>query len=288
MSANLMIQKPKVRPPLITLLSLAGMGKTSLAALFPNPIFIRTEDGMESIDEAVRPDAFPLVNTYDNLLDQLRHLIAMSKKPDFKYQTVVIDSVTPFDAMFIEHVIKSDQKAPRTINQALGGYGSGMKAVAGMHQNVRKALQNLNNRGMAVIILAHATVERLDPPDTEGFTIYSMRLAKDSVAPWVDQVDLVGYIKLRAVIVGEENERKKAKSYGDRVIVTQAVASNVSKNRYGIEDEIDLPKGENPLMALIPYYRDGHHLKGKPAPAAAVESEEEEPDDEQLPDPEND
>lgn len=288
MSAHLQISKPAVRPPFVTLLSLAGMGKTSLGAQFPNAIFIRTEDGMESIPEAERPDAFPQVRDADQLFDQLRHLIAMTRKPDFKYQTVVLDSVTPLDAMFVDHVIKNDPKAPRTINQALGGYGAGMKAVAGMHQNVRKALQNLNNRGMAVVILAHATVERLDPPDSEGFTIYGLRLAKESVAPWVDQVDVVAYIKLRAMIQGEEGQKKKAKSYGDRVIVCHAVASNVSKNRYSIEDEIDLPKGENPFMTLIPYYRDGHHLKGRTVQQAAPEPDEDEPEDEQKPDPEND
>lgn len=286
MSAHLQIGKPAVRPPFVTLLSLAGMGKTSLGALFPDPIFIRTEDGMESIPEDERPDAFPQIRDADQLFDQLRHLIALSKKPDFKYKTLVLDSVTPLDAMFVEHVIKNDPKAPRTINQALGGYGAGMKAVAGMHQNVRKALQNLNNRGMGIVILAHATVERLDPPDSEGFTIYGLRLAKESVAPWVDQVDVVAYIKLRAMIQGEEGQKKKAKSYGDRVIVCHAVASNVSKNRYDIEDEIDLPKGSNPFMELIPYYRDGHHLKGQPAKQVA--QDEEEPELEDTPDPEDD
>ena len=287
MSALLTIQKPKVRPPFMTFLSLAGMGKTSLGALFPNPIFMRTEDGMESIPEDSRPDAFPVVQTADQLFEQLRFLVAESKKPDFKYQTLVFDSVTPLDAMFIDHVIKNDPKAPRTINQALGGYGAGMKAVAGMHQQVRKAFQNLNNRGMAIIILAHATVERLDPPDTEGFTIYGLRLAKESVAPWVDQVDLVAYIKLRAMIQGEEGQKKKAKSYGDRVIVCHAVASNVSKNRYDIDDEVDLPKGKNPFMELIPYYKNGHHLKGRPTAQQAQQSDSDDSDDEsaEVPDP---
>ena len=177
MSRLLQIQRPKVRPPFITILSPAGMGKTTLGALFPKPVFMRTEDGMEAIPEDVRPDAFPVVSTYDNLMAQLDHLVANVK--ELGYRTLVVDSITPFDQMFVRHVLENDRNNPRTINQALGGYGAGMKAVASMHQEVRKKMGMLNARGMTIVLLAHSTVERIEPPDSEGYTKYSIRLAKE-------------------------------------------------------------------------------------------------------------
>ena len=55
------IAKPSNRPVIATILGDAGLGKTSLAATFPNPIFIRAEDGLQAIPEESRPDAFPVV-----------------------------------------------------------------------------------------------------------------------------------------------------------------------------------------------------------------------------------
>jgi hypothetical protein len=39
------------RPIIATLFGEGGMGKTTLAAMFPKPVFIRTEDGTASLGE---------------------------------------------------------------------------------------------------------------------------------------------------------------------------------------------------------------------------------------------
>jgi len=43
------ISKPQDRPVIVTLCGDSGMGKTTLAATFPNPIVIRAEDGLQAI-----------------------------------------------------------------------------------------------------------------------------------------------------------------------------------------------------------------------------------------------
>ena len=129
------ISKPQDRSVIVTIIGDSGLGKTSLAATFPKPIFIRAEDGLQAIKSDARPDAFPLLNKVDALWDQLKALVT----EQHDYQTVVIDSVTALERLFTQHVIDSDPKNPRSINQALGGYGAGLAAVATMHQRVRKA-----------------------------------------------------------------------------------------------------------------------------------------------------
>lgn len=247
MSVLSTVAKPQDRPIIVTVCGDSGMGKTSLAATFPNPIVIRGEDGLQSIHADQRPDAFPLLQKVDSLWEQLTALL----QEDHDYKTLVIDSVTALERLFIQHVIDSDPKKPRSINQALGGYGAGLSAVASMHQRVRKACGFLNERkGMHVVFVAHADTEVIELPDQDPYTRYSLRLGKKSMAPYVDDSDIVGFLRLETFTTGD-GERKKAISDGTREIITYATAASVSKNRFGITEPLKVSAGENPFVGIV-------------------------------------
>jgi len=248
MSTLSTIERPKDRSAIITILGDAGLGKTSLAASFPKPIVLRAEDGLQAIPEEQRPDAFPVVESADDVWEQLMALV----REDHDYHTLVVDSVTALERLFIQHVIDSDPKKPRSINQANGGYGAGLAAVASMHQRVRKAAGLLNSRkNMHVVFVAHADTETIELPDQDPYTRYSLRLGRRSVAPYVDDSDLVGFLRLRTYTTGD-GERKKAVSDGTRQLVCYATASNVSKNRFGITEDITVEQGKNPFIGILP------------------------------------
>ena len=248
MSVLSTISKPDDRPAIVTVLGDSGLGKTSLACTFPNPIVIRAEDGLSAIPSEQRPDAFPVIQKVDDVWDQLMALI----KEDHEYKTAIVDSVTALERLFIQHVIDNDPKNPRSINQAMGGYGAGLAAVATMHQRVRKACGMLNERkGMNVVFVAHADTETVELPDQDPYTRYSLRLGKRSVAPYVDDSDVVGFLKLQTFTTGD-GDRKKAMSDGTRLLVCYATASNVSKNRFGIEDDIVFEPNKNPFAGILP------------------------------------
>lgn len=251
------ISKPAGRAAIITLLGDAGLGKTSTAATFPNPIFIRAEDGLQSIPSENMPDAFPVIENVENLWDQLKSLI----REEHDYKTVVIDSVTALESLFSKYILdtynsereRENKKPVDTINSACGGYGAGFNAVGALHGRVRKACGVLNNKkGMHVIFIAHADTETIDLPDQDAYTRYSMRLNKKSQSPYIDESDIVGFLKLKSFTRGEEGRTKKVISNGDRVICTSASASCVSKNRFGIRDDISVQFGVNPFIGYIP------------------------------------
>lgn len=244
------IEKPKNRAVICTFLGDAGLGKTSLAATFPKPLFIRAEDGLQAIPEAQRPDTLPLVTSVDVLQQQLAAVL----NEEHDYKTLVIDSVTALERMFIAHVVASDDKKPKSINQALGGYGAGLAAVANLHQKVRSICGQINQaRNMHIVFVAHADTETIELPDQDAYTRYNLRLGKKSSAPYVDDSDLVGFIKLSTFTKSiESSNRSKAISTGERLLVCYATAANVSKNRYGIESDLTIERGTNPLKALIP------------------------------------
>lgn len=239
---------PDAGPQIITFCGDAGLGKSSLAATFPNPIFIRAEDGVARIPAAFRPKALPVLRTEDQLWEQLKALI----HEEHDYKTVVIDTVSALDRLFVQSILKSDGKA-KSLNQALGGYGAGFSALAARHQQVRNAAEMLRQkRGMNVIFLAHTEVGTMRLPDQEDFSRYSLRMTHDkSLPPYVDDVDAVGFIRQHMVVTGDEGERKKAISDDTRELVMHVTASNVSKNAYGITEPMTVELGVNPLAAFI-------------------------------------
>ena len=125
--------------------------------------------------------------------------------------------------------------------------------MAEYHQRLRKPAAILNERnGMHVVFIAHAETETIEPPDQDQFTRYSLRLGKKSIAHYVDDVDVVGFLRLETFTTGD-GERKKALSDGTRELICHAVASNVSKNRFGITEPLIVRLGENPLVKFIPF-----------------------------------
>jgi hypothetical protein len=240
--------KPVDRAVIVTVCGDAGMGKTSLAAAFPKPIVIRAEDGLQAIPVDKRPDALPLIGSGAQLWEQLTALL----HEDHDYKTLIVDSVTALERLFLADVLKSDPKA-KSINQALGGYGAGTSAVAAMHGRVRKAAGLLNERkGMHIVFIAHADLENMKLPDQDDYMRYSLRLPAKSLPPYVDDVDVVGFLREQTIVTGEDDDRKRARGTGLRELVCHVTPSNVSKNRYGITQPLPAKMGENPLAEHIP------------------------------------
>jgi len=245
MSLKELVTRNKKEVFIGTFVGEAGVGKTTLASTFNKPIFIRAEDGIGQLEV----DSLPTLVSVDDLWEQLKLLI----HENHEYKTVVIDSVTKLDNMFIDYVISNDPKKPKSINTALGGYGAGLSAVASMHSRVRKAAQLLMDKGISVIFIAHADIVNIELPDVDAYMRYDLRLGKKSVPYYVDDVDLVGYIRLQTFTTETDKGKNKAISDGTRELVTYATASNVSKNRFGIKEDIELTEGVNPLKKYIPF-----------------------------------
>lgn len=240
----------KDRPMIATIAGEQGSGKTCLAATFPNPIFIRVEDGLQSVPKRVRPDAFPaLRGDVDLLFAQLDALI----KEDHEYETIVIDTVTSLEQMFIKHVLDNDtsKKKVQNINQACGGYGAGPNAVASLHQKVLAKGEELNHQGMHVLFLAHTDLETMDMPNAEPYTRYSLRMGKKSLPAYLDFVDNVALCSLDArVIPATDDKKSRTVTTGGRIINCVYSLSTVAKNRYNITEEIPFELGKNPFEFL--------------------------------------
>lgn len=249
MDLKSVVIRPTMDAPMITIFGEGGTGKTSLAALFPAPIFIRAEDGFDVFVGKKAPNAFPVLGAGEEIFEQLDALL----EQDHPFKTLVIDSITSLDKKFESDVVRKDNRA-KSINQANGGYGAGFSAVAELHSKVKDRCDRLRKeKGMAVVFLGHVETETIDLPDEPNYSRYSMRIHKKSIGYYTDFVSLVGLLKLQTIV---DQDSGKAKSFGDRIMIVDKRSSSITKNRYGLVDDFDVPEGTNPLLGLIPFFKE--------------------------------
>jgi len=245
MAINLkMLSKPsRERPMILTIFSEAGLGKTTLAAMFPKPVFIRTEDGTTSLQGNDDVALFPLATSVQDVFDAIE---ALATQPH-DYKTVVLDSITQLADMIEREVVAADPKA-KTIVEAAGGFGKAYIVASEKHRMIREWIGALAyEKGMNVVFIGHADVEKVPSPDMDEFSRYTVRMHKKALPHYTDNVDLVGFIRLKTFTV-TKGDKVQAKSTGEREIICFPVASNVSKNRFGISEPLPFTfDGGNPF-----------------------------------------
>lgn len=241
----LKVIRGRVRKPVrVVLYGVEGIGKTTLASLFPNPIFLDTEGSTFRIDVARAP------NPQDEDDPQLRdwtHVegALLDLRGDRQgFETVVIDSADWAERLATVHLLGNK----RSIEDF--GFGKGYVMLAETIGKMLARCDDLVRAGMNVVFVAHSKVVRVSPPDqTDGYDRYELRLHKQ-VAPLLKEwADLVLFANYRTHIIEGEDGRKKAKGGKDRVLFTERTAAFDAKNRFGLKPEIPMT-----IEALAPVF----------------------------------
>lgn len=235
-------------PPRLLVYGTEGIGKSTLAARAPKPIFIQTEDGLGEID----CHKFPLAKSFAEVQSSLAALL--NEEHDF--QSVVVDSLDWLERMIWDAVCQD--YGAKSIEKVDGGYGKGyIYALTPWRQFIDQLSALHHNRCMAVILIAHAKVEKFDDPESSPYDRYSPRLHKHAAAlltEWCDAV-LFASRKFRTQTEDAGFGRKRTiahaigKDGGERVLRTVGGPSCVAKNRYSLDGE--LPLDWNTLLAGI-------------------------------------
>jgi hypothetical protein len=235
-------------PPRLLIYGTEGIGKSTTAAQAPKPIFIPTEDGLDQIE----CDSFPLARRFDEVVASLSSLY--SDKHD--YQTVVVDSLDWLERLIWDDVCR--EYGVKSIEKADGGYAKGYTHALTQWRDVIAGLDALRNeRGMAVILLAHTKVEKFEDPESVAYDRYSPRLHKHAAAlitEWCDGV-LFATRKFRTESEEAGFNRKRSIAValgtdgGERILRTVGGPSCIAKNRYALPAE--LPLSWPALMAAM-------------------------------------
>lgn len=222
-----------VAPRRIMLYGTHGIGKSTWASCAEKPIFIQTEDGLGEIDCS----RFPMTTTFDDALKALSELY--TEKHD--YRTVVIDTLDWLERMIWEDVCK--KRNVESIEDI--GYAKGYQFALVQWRQFLEGLSALrNDRGMTVIMLAHAKIARFENPETESYDRYEPKLHKHAAAvvqEWCDEVMFASYV-VHTMQQDEGFDKKKSKGIGagERIIRTQERPSHLAKNRLNLPDQLPL------------------------------------------------
>ena len=238
----------KARPRRVMLYGTHGIGKSTFGAMAERPIFVPTEDGLADID----CESFPLARSLGEVMAALESLYS----GDHDYRTVVIDSLD-----WLERLIWAEVCADENVeNIEKIGYAKGFSFAIDKWRAVLGALDALrSDRGMTVVLIAHAKIEKFENPETVPYDRYSPRLHKLAsalVQEWADEVLFATY-KVHTIKVDEGFNKAKHNgvSTGERIIRTVERPAHVAKNRLGLPEEIPLDyrvygafaRGENPF-----------------------------------------
>jgi hypothetical protein len=215
----------------------AGIGKSTFATCAPSPIVVQTEDGLGEID----CHKFPVAQSFDEVMASLAALYG----EDHPYRTVVIDSLDWLERLIWAKVCATRQVA--TIEDI--GYAKGYTFALSHWRDVLDGLAFLRERrGMTVVLIAHAKIERFENPETDPYDRYVPRLHKTAAAmvtEWCDEVIFATYkVFTKATDEGFDKKRIQGLGSGERVLRTTERPSHLAKNRLNLPDELPLAWSE--------------------------------------------
>lgn len=269
--------KAVIKPPILTIVGFPGAGKTSLAGLFPKPAFIQAEDSrtvFQNVPEDQQPHFNPMlpkaskkrsISTRQVMLDQLREFL--TEQHDF--MTLVIDTGTSYNDMIEDEIVEYFPGKTNSIVDAAGGFQKAFDLSASWHKEVFSACSVIRDKvGMGIVFLCHTDERRVKNHAelTGDYTVYGMRMNKKCEDVYKVNSNAVMYLKqlesTRGHVADDKGrtiKRGKLRMSEDRILITSSDGMEgfvSAKNQYDMPQEISVPKGTNPILQYIPFYKD--------------------------------
>lgn len=248
-----------------------GVGKTTLAAQFPDPLFIDTEGGTAHYDVA-RVDPAPA--SWRALMEAVRAV-----KAERPCSTLVIDTADWAESMCLRSLCAEHKWA----SIETPGYGKGYTYLAESFGGLLDALSDVAEAGINVVVCAHAQMRKFEQPDeASAYDRWELKLQK-KCAPmlkeWADAVLFLNW-KTTVEVVGEGKSAKGKARNARRAMFCQHHACWDAKNRWGLPDEA--PADFASIAAHVPDMRAAavraasaaqpspHPAQGPQSPATAA------------------
>ncbi len=229
MSMLKLVRTGKVtRPQRGVIYGVESVGKTTLAAQAPSPIFLDIEGGSSHLD-VPRLD----IKTWQDMMAALEELAAGGHG----YQTVVVDSADWAERLAVDNLL-AETKQPSIESF---GYGKGWVQAAERFARFLGKLDACVDAGMHVLVIGHAHIRRVEPPDQmAAYDRYEPKLAKQTSPLLKEWADELYFAQFKTKLVESDSGKVKARGGKERVLYTTHSAAYDAKTRAGLDDELPL------------------------------------------------
>lgn len=172
-----------------------GIGKSTLAAHAPDPIWFDLEEGSGRLDVARYQfrdgDGGHVPHAYEEIIAAIDDL---ARNPH-NFQTLVFDTLDRLEALMWQWMFVRDSKPGKPISSIEDyGYGKGFLRAIDEWRALCVRLDRLRAaRKMSIIFLGHAQVRLYKSPDSEDYDRYNLRI-NDKAAGFIKEwTDVTGF-----------------------------------------------------------------------------------------------
>ncbi len=252
-----------------------GIGKSTFASHFPDPVFIDTEGSTNALDVARFDEDF---SDWNKILEAADFVLA---NPGMK--TLVVDTTDWAEQACINFL----NEKHRTDNILTMDYGKGSLFVVAEFEKLLNKLTAVVAKGVNVVLLAHAAMRKQELPEEMGaFDRWELKLQSKQVKAMVKEwAHMVLFANYKTMVIEDSKSHSKKAQGGKRVMYTEHHPTWDAKNRYGLDEcvEFDYSAIKSIIEGNSPKKTEKKVEKKDPAPAkegekkAAKEDPAEEP-----------
>lgn len=209
----------------VVIYGVEGIGKSTFAAQFPDPLFSDTEGSTNALDVS----RFDAPNVWEDLIDQAKYV-----KTHQPCSTYVVDSIDWAEKLCMEALCKTSAK--KSIEDF--GYGKGYTLLAEEIARYLNLLQDIVDNGINVVLVAHSIIRKIERPDDENsFDRYELKLQKKTAPLVKEWCDMLLFCNYQTYTQKDSNGKVKAQGKA-RMMFTSYNPVWDAKNRHGLPDEL--------------------------------------------------
>lgn len=227
---NLPIQKGRqARAQRIVIYGPEGIGKSTLASHAPSPLFLDTEMGTGQL-EVDRLDV--------TMLDHIGATVNALLNEQHEYKTVVVDTADNLWRLCADAVC-AENKWPDIEKP---GFGKAYAMASDRFRVVLSWFDRLIDRGVNVVIVSHAKVDKVNPPDNAEYSKYCIKVSAPTKQAEASREFLKEWCDCLLFCNFDMTVSSTGKAIGnhERVVNTVPAPAWEAKNRYGLPEAMPM------------------------------------------------